>query len=108
MDLAGKMYCTVMRQKREQGKYSRVIYLEPVLTTVGQAEDEKVVNTSSSSVGFNICCSVLDQIINDNRLKPSIQPRDHKAQRQPRNDANTQKTGHSSQMIRHCQTKFWR
>ena len=36
-DIQFKAYCAIMRQKREQGQYQRVIYLEPLLSATEKA-----------------------------------------------------------------------
>ena len=63
MDLNGKIDCSFVRQKRETGKYKRVIYLEPVLgRAVGEPGEEEGNDSLFSSVGFNICCTVLPPV----------------------------------------------
>lgn len=63
VDQKGKALFAVVRQKRERGEYSKLIWLEPVIRGVEQKDAEPVkqretVLPSSSLVGINRCCTL--------------------------------------------------
>lgn len=53
-DDLGKLHFTKVRQKRDTGQYRHVIYLEKAIA------DSSITSSSSSTVGFTLCCTVLD------------------------------------------------